>query len=66
MARKKGPGITSRRSGKTHEQAWCITCGWSNGNYKNALATAAVHAGATGHEVHCEQGISVVYNGGSS
>jgi hypothetical protein len=44
------------------ERAWCTECGWSNSNYKNALATAARHADATGHEVHIEQGISIVYN----
>jgi len=51
-----------RRSGKVDERAWCSDCSWSNGNYKNALATAAVHARATGHEVQVEQGISIVYN----
>jgi hypothetical protein len=51
-------------SGKIHEQAWCVTCGWSNGNYKNALATAKRHAESTGHEVRIEQGISIVYNQG--
>jgi hypothetical protein len=50
------------RSGKVDERAWCLECEWSNANYKNALATAARHAKASGHEVHCEQGISIVYN----
>jgi hypothetical protein len=55
--------FVTKKSGKVDERAWCTDCGWENGNYKNALATAARHAGATGHEVHCEQGISIVYNG---
>jgi hypothetical protein len=56
----------TKESGKVHEQARCLNCGWANANYKNALATAARHAAATGHEVHCEQGISIVYNRGAA
>lgn len=52
----------NRRSGVIHALASCDDCGWENGNYKNALATAARHAQASGHTVHCEQAISVVYN----
>lgn len=49
-------------SGKVHEVANCADCDWHNGNYKNALATAARHAKATGHTVNIEQGISITYN----
>jgi hypothetical protein len=50
------------KSGKVDERAWCLDCDWQAKNWKNALATAARHAKATGHTVECEQGISIVYN----
>jgi hypothetical protein len=51
-----------KSSGKVHEFAQCQECPWQNSNYKNALATAARHAEATGHEVIVEQRIVVIYN----
>jgi hypothetical protein len=57
-----GKHIVTTHSGKVDERAWCAECGWANSNYKNALATGKRHAESTGHEVHCEQGISIVYN----
>lgn len=55
--------LVNTSSGKVGERAWCVTCGWSNENYKNALATGKRHCEATGHKVECEQAISIVYTG---
>jgi len=51
-----------RSSGKVGEIAQFRDCRWENENYKNAMATAARHAAATGHTVSVEQTISVVFN----
>lgn len=50
-----------KRSGIVHGTANCEDCGWYNGNYKNALATAAKHSDKYGHTVHVEIGTVVTY-----
>lgn len=41
--------------------AECKGCDWSS-EAKNAAGNAAQHAQRTGHEVHVEQTIGVIYN----
>lgn len=54
------PPIT-RRAGVTGAIAECDECPWRN-LQRNALATGAIHARATGHQVHCVQELSITYN----
>lgn len=53
----------TKHSGLLGAQAECLGCSWKT-YARNAMGTAAVHAKATGHEVHVEQTIGVIYNKG--
>ena len=55
--------VVSKRGGVVHALAECFDCGWTNGGYKNAQATAVIHAKTFGHKVHCEVGINFEYEG---
>ena len=49
--------------GVTHGIAECLDCPWHNEMYKNAQATAAIHARRYGHKVDVEIGVSGYYDG---
>jgi hypothetical protein len=53
------------RSGVIHSEAACQDdeCGWKAGQYRNALALAALHHDRTGHEVRIEHCLLVIYGG---
>lgn len=55
--------MRTMRSGCVSQVASCCECDWQYENQKNALALAAKHADATGHEVSVEIVNSVRYNG---
>jgi len=46
-----------------HAIAICKDCGWRNEQYKNAQATAAIHARKYEHKVHVEAGLTGIYDG---
>jgi hypothetical protein len=45
-----------------HAQAYCLDCTFKVYT-RNSLGLAAQHHDRTGHEVHAEQGLRVVYGG---
>jgi len=49
--------------GVVHGIAECEDCGWRTEEYKNAQATAAIHAKRHGHRVVGELGIDFSYDG---
>ena len=49
--------------GINHCIAECRNCGWRNENYKNAQATAAIHAQKYKHKVVVDIGIGGYYDG---
>ena len=49
--------------GVVHGLVECEDCGWKSESYKNAQATAAIHARRYGHKVLVEITISGSYNG---
>lgn len=49
--------------GVVHGIAECQDCGWINQSYKNAQATAAIHARSHHHKVIVELGINCEYDG---
>ena len=56
--------VVSKTGGRVvHAMAECIDCGWRNEGYKNAQATAVIHAKTFGHKVDCEVGINFEYEG---
>jgi len=48
--------------GVTHGIVRCQDCGWENQSYKNAQATAKIHAKKYGHLVEGELGIAFSYD----
>lgn len=52
-----------KKFGVSHGMAKCEDCEWTNENYKNAQATAAVHAKKHKHTVNVEIGICGYYYG---
>jgi hypothetical protein len=52
----------SYKYGVVHAVIGCEDCGWVSKNYKNAQATAKIHAKTYGHRVEGELGISIVYD----
>jgi len=55
-----------KTSGKTHGYAKCQDCEWESPNWKNAQATAAVHAKTHKHLVLGDVGFSYTYDGRTS
>ncbi|MHC4501556.1 MAG: hypothetical protein ACYS21_20905 [Planctomycetota bacterium] len=55
-----------REFGVIHCIAECEDCDWRNENYKNAQATAAIHARAHKHKVSVEVCVSGFYDGRST
>lgn len=51
----------TKHSGLLGVVAECVTCGWAS-EARNAMGNAAQHAMRTGHEVHVEQTVGVIYN----
>lgn len=49
--------------GVIHSVAICEDCSWRNECYKNAQATAAIHAKKHGHKVKVEIGLNGFYDG---
>lgn len=49
--------------GVVHAIAQCEDCNWRNEQYKNAQATASIHAKKHKHKVHVEIGTSGHYDG---
>ena len=45
-----------------HAIAECEDCGWKATSYKNAQATAKIHAKRYGHKVSGELGIAISYD----
>lgn len=41
----------------------CLDCNWEAESYKNAQATAKIHADKHGHKVEGELGIGIMYDG---
>ena len=54
-----------RSFGVTHAIAECEDCGWRNEQYKNAQATAAIHAKKHKHKVQVDIGLAGYYDGRS-
>lgn len=52
-----------KQFGITHGIAQCQDCNWRNEQYKNAQATAALHAKKFGHHVTVEIVLSGYYKG---
>ena len=52
-----------RAFGVVHAVAECKDCGWTSQQYKNAQATAAIHARKYKHVVSVEVGIEGYYDG---
>ena len=52
-----------KQYGVVHGMATCQDCGWFTQTYKNAQATAAIHARVWGHHVTGELGIYFSYIG---
>lgn len=50
------------RTGIAHAQAECLQCPFRVAS-RNSLGLAAQHHDRTGHEVHAEQGLIVIYGG---
>jgi hypothetical protein len=50
------------RTGIAHAQAECLNCTFKVFT-RNSLGLAAQHHDRTGHEVHAEQGLIVIYGG---
>ena len=65
MTRSNTPRfVVSKKGGKVvHAIAECLDCDWRNEGYRNAQATAVIHAKTFGHTVHCEIGINFEYKG---
>lgn len=59
------PPLRSTHTGVIEAMATCQTCGWSNEDRHNALATGSIHARRYGHHVEVEQTISITYNKGA-
>ena len=51
----------SRRGGLVHAIAGCHNCAWVASNWKNAQATAAIHARSKGHTTWVEIGLAYEY-----
>jgi hypothetical protein len=51
----------NKRSGLLGVYARCATCGWES-DARNAMGNAAQHARRSGHEVHVEQTLGVIFN----
>ena len=49
--------------GVVHALAYCKDCDWINEGYKNAQATAAIHARKHRHKVDVEIGMAGYYDG---
>jgi hypothetical protein len=49
--------------GVIHAIAECEDCGWRNEQYKNAQATAAIHAEKHQHKVQVDIGLAGSYDG---
>jgi hypothetical protein len=49
--------------GVVHALVKCEDCGWETNSYKNAQATAKIHAKKYKHKVSGELGISFDYDG---
>jgi len=49
--------------GVIHAIIKCEDCGWTASSYKNAQATAAIHAKKHRHKVKGELGIAIMYDG---
>ena len=52
--------------GVVHAFAKCKDCSWETESYKNAQATAAIHARTYGHRVDGEVGNAFTYDGRES
>lgn len=66
---ESGEVAATKHSGVTSIMAGCYNCqGDTTAKWfaRNAMATAARHAKATGHETWCDQVVSVVWNKGTS
>jgi hypothetical protein len=63
MALGGGTIMLNKEGGLVHAEFECVHCGWVSTNYKNAQATAAIHAEAHGHQVRGEVGLSYEYTG---
>lgn len=58
----KGENRMSYTYGVVHATVHCEDCGWESSSYKNAQATAKIHAKRYGHKVIGELGISFSYD----
>jgi len=52
-----------KKTWKVHAIAECQDCDWRNEGYKNAQATAAIHAKKYKHLVRVETGLVSEYDG---
>lgn len=49
--------------GVIHAVVHCLDCDWKTFSYKNAQATAKIHAQKYRHRVEGELGIAIMYDG---
>jgi hypothetical protein len=68
-ASTEGDGMTKRKilplrkeRGVMAQLSECMDCSWKSDRYGSAGADAESHARKTGHEVRCDQSVSIIFN----